>query len=333
MPRRALKGQGGLHIRAPARKPEFHEFPSKYCIICFLREMRGKLWVMKTPWTYRYTGAALVTGASSGLGEAFARLLASRGTDVVLVARRKGRLKSLATELRSRYGVQVWIVDQDLSATDAAAQVKARLDALGVEVGLLINNAGAGSHGAFHHASVAEQLHLVDVNCRALVAMAAEFLPPMAARGNGGVIFVSSTCAPLPVPKLATYGATKAFATSFGQAVAADMAGTGVDVLTFAPGYIRTEFHQVAGIDALPHAIQWNDPVPTAEAALAGLGGPTYLRYGATVYSYRQQVLSRLRIVGRKLLAITAAIVNGFTAGTGTPAAGSTPKCVRQEAP
>ncbi len=223
-------------------------------------------------WSQKYSGAALITGASSGLGAGFAREIAACGVDVVLVARRGDRLEALANEIRAAHGVNAHVIVQDLCEIDAAERVKAAVDALGVEVGLLVNNAGIGSHGRFQDSNLAVELRIIDLNCRAYVAMSACFLPGMIARGNGGIIHVASTAAFAPVKRFATYGATKAFELSFGQAMAEDLEGTGVDVLTYCPGYIRSEFHQNAEVNDLPQGILWNEPGDAARAALNALG-------------------------------------------------------------
>lgn len=230
----------------------------------------------------RYAGAALITGASSGLGAAFARQIAAAGMDVVLVARRRKVLESLAEELSLKHGVHAVPLAQDLSHPDAAKTIRHALDEKKIEISLLVNCAGAGHFGRFHESSPETEQAIVDLNCRAYVAMTAAFLPDMVRRRSGGVIMVSSTCSANPVPCFATYGAAKAFVTSFGQALAADLRNTGVDCLTFCPGWIRSEFHARAGVRKTPEYVVWNDPDKTARAALSSLGRETLRVYGAT---------------------------------------------------
>ncbi len=195
----------------------------------------------------RFGGAALITGASSGFGVDFARQLAASGMDVILVARREELLQELATEIRQAHGVQALVCPQDLTSADAAAAIEQRVSAAGMHVGLLINNAGFGSYGAFEATEPDFEERMVDLNCRAVVALTRRFVPGMLQRGTGGIIVVASMAAYQPVPYLTTYGATKAFALSFSEALWAELQGTGVAVLALCPGYVDTGFQTVAG--------------------------------------------------------------------------------------
>jgi short-subunit dehydrogenase len=185
--------------------------------------------------------AALITGASSGIGEEFARALSGRGHEVVLVARRTDRLERLAGELPGR----AHPLACDL-ATEAGS-LRERVEGLGVEVGLLVNNAGFGTYGRFLDADPEAEVGQVRVNCEAVVAVTHAFLPAMVRRGRGGVITVASTAGMQPLPYQAVYAATKAFARSFSDALAVELRGTGVRVLTVNPGPVSTEFQEVAG--------------------------------------------------------------------------------------
>lgn len=195
---------------------------------------------------------ALVTGASSGIGEVFARRLAARGCDLVLSARREDRLRSLAGELEREHGVKVIVAVADLSKPAGVDDLQSVVEKLDRPVDLLVNNAGFGSYGPFHALPVDRELAMVDLNVRALVALTGAFLPAMIGRGRGIVVQIASTTAFQPVPYMAVYGATKAFVLSFSEAIARECEGTGVRVLTVCPGHTPTEFQKISGVDARP---------------------------------------------------------------------------------
>jgi uncharacterized protein len=184
---------------------------------------------------------ALVTGASSGIGEEFARALARRGHDLILVARRVDRLEQLAAELP----VQAHVVACDLAAE--AAALPGRVAALGVEVDLLVNNAGFGTWGRFLDQDAEREARQVRVNCEAVVTLTHAFLPAMLERRRGGVIVVASTAGMQPIPYQAVYAATKAFALSFTESLHTELRGTGVRVMSVNPGPVLTEWQKTAG--------------------------------------------------------------------------------------
>jgi short-subunit dehydrogenase len=186
---------------------------------------------------------ALVTGASSGIGEQFARQLSARGHDLVLVARRTDRLEQLADELPS----EARVVACDLASE--AHELRGRVEALGVEVGLLVNNAGFGTHGLFLEQDPEREAEEVRVNCEAVVTLTHAFLPQMVDRGRGGVIIVASTAGMQPIPYQAVYSASKAFALNLADALHTELRGTGVRVMSVNPGPVPTEWQQVAGFD------------------------------------------------------------------------------------
>ncbi|HSJ16821.1 MAG TPA: SDR family oxidoreductase [Solirubrobacterales bacterium] len=186
---------------------------------------------------------ALVTGASSGIGEQFARQLAGRGHDLILVARRQERLEQLAGELPGTARV----VPCDL-ASDAGS-LAGRVAELGVDVDLLVNNAGFGTYGHFVDLDPEREAEEVRVNCEAVVTLTHDFLPAMVERGDGGVIVVASTAGMQPIPYEATYSASKAFALHFTEALHEELRGTGVRMLAVNPGPVPTEWQQIAGHD------------------------------------------------------------------------------------
>jgi len=186
---------------------------------------------------------ALVTGASSGIGEQFARQLATRGWELVLVARRTDRLEALAEELPTTARA----IRCDL-ATEAAS-LREKVAGLGSEVDLLVNNAGFGTSGPFLDHDPARDAEQVRVNCEAIVTLTHAFLPPMVERGRGGIINVASTAGMQPLPYESVYAATKAFAISFTDALHTELRGSGVRVLAVNPGPVPTEWQEVAGYE------------------------------------------------------------------------------------
>jgi short-subunit dehydrogenase len=184
----------------------------------------------------------VVTGASSGLGEAYARSLASRGHPLMVVARREHRLRELARWARERHGVEVRAVVADLSAEEGLAAVRDALDAEPAPPEVVVLNAGFGSHGPLWEAPRERESQMARLNCVAVVDLAAHVLPGMVAAGRGALVVVSSAAAWQPVPYMATYAATKAFELHFTEALAEELRGTGVKALAVCPGPTRTEF-------------------------------------------------------------------------------------------
>lgn len=182
---------------------------------------------------------ALITGASSGIGEQMARQLAAVGCHLILVARRTERLKVLARELAS---VTVDVITADLADPQAAEAVYAQTQAAGRQVDILINNAGFGFQKPLLSLPVADQLGMVDVNVRSLLALTQRFAAPMAQRGQGWVLNVSSVSAWFPIPGMATYAASKSFVLTLGRALHEEWKPAGITVTTLSPGGTRTEF-------------------------------------------------------------------------------------------
>jgi uncharacterized protein len=187
---------------------------------------------------------ALVTGASSGIGAEFAKQLSARGYEVILVARRAERLEQLASQLPGTSHV----VPCDL-AHDATS-LPGKVAGLGLDVDLLVNNAGFGAHGRFADIDPGRDAEQVRLNCGALVTLTHAFLPGMLERRHGGVITVASTAGMQPIPYEATYSASKAFARTFSDALSGELRGTGVTVLCVNPGPVPTEWQEVAGYEA-----------------------------------------------------------------------------------
>src|SRR5262245_30037598 len=213
---------------------------------------------------------ALVTGASAGIGEAFARALAERGHELVLAARRRERLEVLAKELAERHGVSVAVEAVDLSEPAELERLARSL--ADAPPDLLVNNAGFGTFGRFAELEPERELEEIRLNVVALVRLTRAVLPGLVARGSGGVINVSSLAGEIPGAYSATYSATKAFVTSFSGSLHEELRGTGVVVQALLPGMTRTEFQDVAGVDAgrVPF-FAWLSPERVVRASLAAL--------------------------------------------------------------
>ena len=185
----------------------------------------------------------LITGASAGLGVEFARQCAARGGALVLVARRRDRLEALKAEL----GGDVHVIAADLSRADAADSLIAQIEAEGLAVDTLINNAGFGLAGKFWNGPLARQSEMIDLNCRTLVELCHLVLPAMRAKKSGGILNVASTAAFQAGPNMAVYYASKAFVLSFTEALHHELKGSGVRVTCLCPGPTTSEFGEVAG--------------------------------------------------------------------------------------
>ncbi|HEX2094070.1 MAG TPA: SDR family oxidoreductase [Longimicrobiaceae bacterium] len=227
---------------------------------------------------------ALVTGASAGIGEAFARALAGRGMSLVLAARREDRLSALADELRRRYGVEAAVIPADLGKPGAAGVLW--LEATdGREIDLLVNNAGFGAKGRFDEVPLERQAEMVRLNCTAPMELMHLALQSMRPRRRGAVVNVASVAAFQPVPQLATYAASKAFLLTLSEAVAEECRGSGVRVLALNPGPVATEFQQVAGTEVTARTLGVRTAEEVVDAALRALDrGRTSVTPGAVNY-------------------------------------------------
>lgn len=190
-----------------------------------------------------YKGSyALITGASKGLGSAYAKALAERGANLVLVARSLEPMEKLAAELRSSYGIRIETIQADLTDVSAISLIAKRLAQLQIQIDLLVNNAGAGLSGRFLGHAMENEIAQIHLNVESLVALTHHFGGEMAARGKGGIINISSNSAFQPVAYMATYGATKTFVLMFTEAIAEEMRHTGVRVMVACPGPTATQF-------------------------------------------------------------------------------------------
>jgi short-subunit dehydrogenase len=190
---------------------------------------------------------ALITGASAGIGRAFAFELAAGGTNLILVARRRDRLMELADELRAKYKILVEVFVADLSQSAGPAEVFDFTSRSGFEVELLINNAGFGVYGEFAKSDISRELEMVQVNVAAVVHLTRLYLPPMITRRHGDILILASTAAFQGVPYLNAYSATKAFDLHFAEALAEEVKQYGIRVCALCPGSTTSEFSEIAG--------------------------------------------------------------------------------------
>lgn len=215
---------------------------------------------------------ALITGATAGLGAAFARRLAREQHSLVLVARDAGRLEQTAKELEAEHGVPVELIPADLITDDGVAEVAERLADPERPVDLLVNNAGMGLGGSFVGRPVDASVRLTRLNVLTVLRLAHAALTPMLARGRGDILNVSSVAGFTPGSRDPAYAASKAWVTAFSEALRAPTRGTGVRVLALCPGFVRTEFHERASINmaGLPDWM-WTDADDVVSTGLHAL--------------------------------------------------------------
>ena len=241
---------------------------------------------------------ALITGSSGGIGEEFAVQFAKRKVNLVLVARREDKLAALRTRLLELSpGLTIDVIAADLAVPGSAAELAAKIDGLGREIDILINNAGVGLHGDFVEQDVAANSAQVQLNCVTLVELSGLFMPAMIRTGRGMVINVASTAAFQPTPGMAVYGATKAFVLSFTEALWQETKSTAVRVFALCPGATETEFFARTGEEFLTSGRQTSQQV--VDTAMAAIDKST-----PTVISGLRNALmaSGYRVAPRKLL-------------------------------
>jgi short-subunit dehydrogenase len=215
----------------------------------------------------------VITGASSGIGEEFARQLAARGYGVLMIARREDRLRVLAENLEGQHGVHAEAIGCDLRDPAAVAALPGQVADRGLQVEILVNNAGFTTVGDVHE-NPDRQLDMIRVNCEALVALTSAWLPGMVDRGLGAVIQVASVAAFAPAPVQAVYAATKAFVLSFSEAVSAELRGTGVTMTALCPGPVATPFIEAGGFkrdkESMGPSFAWSSAEDVAKAGIEG---------------------------------------------------------------
>lgn len=192
---------------------------------------------------------ALITGASTGIGKEMANIHAKNGGDLIIVARSKDKLEKLKTELEKKHSVKVMVIAKDLGAPEAPKEIYDEVKKAGLLVDYLINNAGFGGLGKFHEREWKDDLAMINLNIVALTALTRFFLPDFVKRNEGKILNVSSTASLMPGPLQAVYYATKAYVTSFSNAIAEELHNTKVTVTALLPGATETEFGAVSGMD------------------------------------------------------------------------------------
>jgi uncharacterized protein len=247
----------------------------------------------------------LITGASSGIGEAFARRLAAGGHNLLLVARSEDKLINLCNELGRLNGARAQYVAMDLSEPDAPARLFAETEKRDLQIDFLINNAGFGSMGDFTELDLDRALNMIDLNIRALVDLTNRFLMPMRERKSGAIINVASTAGFQPVPYMATYAATKAFVLSFSEALREENRPYGIKVMALCPGVTDTNFFDAAHMQKPPRRIA-QTPDDVVKTALRGLKrGKAHIISGWTNFF----MIESERLVPRSLAARVAGTV------------------------
>ena len=237
---------------------------------------------------------ALITGASAGIGVAFAEELASGGTKLVLTARRKDRLDELARRLTATYKINTEVFPADLANANAPERIFAFTKEKGIEIDLLINNAGFGQYGEFHSVEEQRLLDMVQVNCSAVVHLTRLYLPEMVARRRGNVLILASTASFQAVPYISTYAATKAFDLIFAEGLAEEMKQYGIRVCALCPGTTESEFHTVSGQEKFMRKAETAEKVArTGLKALAA--GKSYVISGLGNYlgAHSQRLVPR----------------------------------------
>ncbi|TVZ52716.1 SDR family NAD(P)-dependent oxidoreductase [Dokdonia sp. Hel_I_53] len=214
---------------------------------------------------------ALITGASSGIGKALATIHAKCYGDLIIVARTGDLLNDLKKALENQYGITVYVIEKDLSKITAAEEIYEEVKSQGIEVDYLVNNAGFGGHGLFYEREWEEDLSMIQLNIIALTALTRKFLPDMVHRNTGKILNVSSTASLMPGPLQAVYFATKAYVTSFSNAIAEELSETNVTVTNLMPGATDTDFAETSGMEKTdlfknPHTAE-----EVAQAAYKGM--------------------------------------------------------------
>ncbi|WP_028777566.1 SDR family NAD(P)-dependent oxidoreductase [Shimazuella kribbensis] len=248
---------------------------------------------------------ALITGASSGIGEAFAVELAKQGYDVVLLARSKDKLEDLAARLEE-YPIRIETIVQDLSVEYAAKIIKEKVEKYGLSIDFLVNNAGFGTSGEFLSNTMELDHQQVMVNVASVLDLTHVFLPSMVERGHGTIINLASLISFVPMPYMSVYGATKAFVLAFSQTLAEEYRHKGIDILALCPGPTETKFFEVAGSNASDGMKMrtCDQVVKTAFRALANRKSVAIDGFANTILAQLPRFVSRsslTKVIGRQM--------------------------------
>ena len=244
----------------------------------------------------------LITGASSGIGKSFAQLLAAEGANLILVARREERLKEIASELATAYSISVEVIAKDLGQAGSAQALYDEVQGRGLSVDTLINNAGIGKQGDYLDESLESHHQVMQLNVISLNDLTYLFAQDMVAKGSGNILLVASIASFMPIPKFATYAATKAYVLTLGESLAAELKDKGVIVTTLCPGGTLTEFMENSGqqIDGLRNlAMMSSDQV--AQEGLTALQKGKRVIVPGWLYKFS---IAGLRLVPRRLQAV-----------------------------
>lgn len=195
------------------------------------------------------TKTALITGASTGIGKELAKIHASKGGDLVIIARSESKLNQLKKELEQQYNIVVLVIAKDLSDVNAPQEIYEEVKKQGIEIDYLINNAGFGALGKFHELDLARQISMINLNITALTALTHLFLPEFVKRNSGKILNTSSTASFMPGPLQAVYFATKAYVTFFTNALSEELHDTNITVTNLMPGATESEFGAISGMD------------------------------------------------------------------------------------
>lgn len=217
------------------------------------------------------TKVALITGASSGIGRELAKIHASKGGDLVIIARREAKLIELKNELEKEYNISVKIIAKDLSLQEAPNEIYNEVKKAGIKIDYLMNNAGFGGHGLFYERPLSLDMQMIQVNIVALTTLTRLFLPDFVQRNSGKILNVSSTASLMPGPLQAVYYATKAYVTSFSNAIAEELSNTNVTVTTLMPGATETEFAKTSDMERTGVFAKPMSPTSVAKDAYEGM--------------------------------------------------------------
>ncbi|MFI5323636.1 MAG: SDR family NAD(P)-dependent oxidoreductase [Thermodesulfobacteriota bacterium] len=250
----------------------------------------------------------LITGASSGIGLELARLFAADNSNLVLVARREDRLRALADELKSEFGVDVFILPKDLSQKNAPKEIFDTLGKEGIQIDVVVNNAGFGSRGSVADLDTDMQIDMIQVNAVALTHLTRLFLPGIIERGRGGILNVGSLAGFQPGPNLAVYYATKAYVLSFTEALAEEIKNPNIKITCLAPGPVRTEFGSKSELDdSLLFKLSLMDVEPVVKTGYEGFRNGKVI----VIPGYKQKIiLFLLRFTPRFLVRKIAKALN-----------------------